>query len=138
MTPVIHTTITYGIDTGAIYFLLALGWMGMMAMMLYSEKPSGCTDEEKLAKLIEEQFNQQNKDKAREQRLEKTVEECEETKKWRRVAELDPKEYVTDPDLKEWSDFVEDINMDYTLHELVSADHFAENMDALLPHQLNI
>ena len=47
MTPSVHTTITYGLDTGTIYVLIALGWMGMMAMMLYSEKPSGCSDEEK-------------------------------------------------------------------------------------------
>jgi hypothetical protein len=46
MTPAVHTTITYGMDTGTIYALIALGWMGMMAMMLYSEKPSGCRDED--------------------------------------------------------------------------------------------
>jgi hypothetical protein len=42
------------------------------------------------------------------------------------------RECMCDPELREVNGFVEDINMEYTLHELVSADDFAENMDALI------
>jgi hypothetical protein len=43
MTPSVHTTITYGLDTGTIYALIVLGWI---AMMLYYQKLSGCADED--------------------------------------------------------------------------------------------
>ena len=46
MTPSVYTTITYGLDTGPIYAFVVLGWIAMMAMMLYSKKPSSCADED--------------------------------------------------------------------------------------------
>lgn len=46
MNPVTHSTLTFGMESGVIYVLLALGWMGLMAMMLYSEKKDNCIDEE--------------------------------------------------------------------------------------------
>jgi hypothetical protein len=68
----------------------------------------------------------------KEQRLEKIRPDREESEKWVQGAELAAKEYVTDPELKEWSDFAGDVPQDYTRSELYPYNEFAANIEVLL------
>lgn len=65
-------------------------------------------------------------------RLEKINQEREETEKWVRGADLAAKDYSTDPELKEWMDFVGDIPEAYTRSEIYAYDEFAANIEAVM------
>ncbi|MDD2781449.1 hypothetical protein [Sulfuricurvum sp.] len=64
--------------------------------------------------------------------LEKINQEREETEKWVRGADLAAKDYSSDPELKEWMDFVEDIPETYTRSEIYAYDEFAANIEAVM------
>ena len=135
MTPWVHTTITYGIDSALIFPLMFLGIMVIFAIMSYSEsRGDSSMDAEQIKKLIDEQLNERNKDQeqAREQRYEKIRKGAEEIEKWRRAAELAAEEYTTNLELKEWTDFPGDSMVYCRRNELVSAEDFAKNIDALI------
>jgi len=74
--------------------------------------------------------HEQKKRKA--ERLEKIKQDHEENEKWIQGAKLVAKEYVTDPVLKEWSDFVGDVPKAYLRAELYPFDEFAVNIEVLL------
>lgn len=135
MIPSVHTTITYGIDSALIFPLMFLGIMVILGIMSYSEsKGDPCMDAKQIKKLIDEYFNERKKDqeRAREQRYEKIRKGAEEIEQWRRAAELAAEEYVTNPELKEWADFIGDSVVYYRRNELVSAEDFAKNIDVLI------
>jgi len=58
--------------------------------------------------------------------------EREESETWIQGAESVTKEYVTDPELKEWNDFVGDVPKAYLRAELYPFDEFAANIETLL------
>ncbi len=64
--------------------------------------------------------------------LEKINQEREEIEKWVRGAKLAVKDYRTDPELKEWMNFVGDIPQAYTRAEIYAYDEFAANIEAVL------
>lgn len=70
--------------------------------------------------------------KCKAAQLEKINQEREETEKWIHGAKLAAKDYSTDPELKEWMDFVGDIPQAYTRAELYAYDEFAANIEAVL------
>lgn len=70
--------------------------------------------------------------KNKAEQLEKINQEREEIEKWVRGAKLAAKDYSTDPELKEWMDFVGDIPEAYTRSEIYAYDEFAANIEAVL------
>lgn len=70
--------------------------------------------------------------KCKAAQLEKINQEREEIEKWIRGAKLASKDYSTDPELKEWMDFVGDIPEAYTRSEIYAYDEFAANIEAVL------
>lgn len=63
MTPSIHTTITYGIDSALIFPLMFLGIMVIFAIMSYNEsRGDSGMDAKQIKKLIDEHINERKKD----------------------------------------------------------------------------
>jgi hypothetical protein len=63
MTPSIHTTITYGIDSALIFLLMFLGIMVIFAIMSYNESRGNLgLDTKQIKKLIDEHLNERKKD----------------------------------------------------------------------------
>ncbi|MDD5053582.1 MAG: hypothetical protein PHO27_12675 [Sulfuricurvum sp.] len=99
-----------------VQILIAIGALGWMIIFFIRDfKRLGREQKEKKA-----------------ERLEKIRQDREEEKKWIQGAELTAKEYLTDSELKEWSDFIGDIPQDYARSELYPFDEFAANIEVLL------
>ncbi|MFA6189814.1 MAG: hypothetical protein WC680_11110 [Sulfuricurvum sp.] len=63
MTPSIHTTITYGIDSALIFPLMFLGIMVIFAIMSYNEsRGDSGLDAKQIKELIDEHLNERKKD----------------------------------------------------------------------------
>ena len=63
MTPWVHTTITYGIDSALIFPLMFLGIMVIFAIMSYNESRGDSElDTKQIKKLIDEHINERKKD----------------------------------------------------------------------------